>query len=310
MRLDRLLAIVILLLNKDKITARELADKFEITVRTVYRDIDALSLAGIPIISYPGNNGGFGIMENYKLDHQLLSLSDMRSMLSALKGLNATFADNKIDAVIEKIKNLIPKDQKEKVLQQQIAFDILPWGYSEKQRAKLQIINEAIAQNKQIQLIYRNPNGEKNTRTVDPYTLLFKGYSWYLFAFCHLRKDFRLFRLSRIDDPQILDQVFIRKQTSYQDVFKAEHQHPKFVHLVLKFSLKARTLVEDYFDEENIQFEADGALMVTVDFPDGEWIYAMILGYGDHVEVLEPPHIRTLIQNKAQKIIEKYFTQT
>lgn len=131
-----MLTITIMLLNRERISAKELADKFEISVRTVYRDIEAINLAGIPIISYSGNNGGFGIMENYKIDRQLLTLNDMTAILSALKGVNTTLEDRELDSAIEKIKSLLPRDRAFEMDQrsEQIIFDILPWGPGSRQK--------------------------------------------------------------------------------------------------------------------------------------------------------------------------------
>ena len=111
MRLDRLLAITVLLLNRDRISARELARRFEVTVRTIYRDVEALCLAGIPVVSFQGNNGGFGLVENYRWDRQLLNMNDMVSMLTALKGVNETLGDDELDNAIEKVTSLVPAER-------------------------------------------------------------------------------------------------------------------------------------------------------------------------------------------------------
>ncbi len=111
MKIDRMMTIIVMLLNRKRVTAKELADKFEVSVRTIYRDIDAIDMAGVPIISYSGNNGGFGIMENYKLDHQLLTPNNLCSLLTALQGINYTFEDIELESSIEKLRTLIPKDE-------------------------------------------------------------------------------------------------------------------------------------------------------------------------------------------------------
>ena len=136
MRIDRLLSIIILLLNRDRMSARELADRFEVSIRTIYRDIDAINLSGIPIISFPGTGGGFGIMENYTIDRQVLTLNDIMTILSALKGIHTTFDDRTMENAIEKITSLLPQETSKQLEkeQEQVIFDIMPYGYTAERR--------------------------------------------------------------------------------------------------------------------------------------------------------------------------------
>ena len=308
MRIDRLLAITVMLLNRDRISARELADKFEVSIRTVYRDIEAINMAGIPIISYPGNNGGFGIMENYKLDSQLLTLKDMVSILSALKGVNLALEDQELDTAIDKISALVPKDKSDdlKLYLEQVVIDIMPWGYGKKQKDKLKVIHRSLVDNKLISFTYRNTRGEKADRTVEPMTLLHKGYGWYLFAFCHLKQDYRLFRLSRITDITESETSFTRKDVSYKNYVQGDETDIPEIPVTLKFSPRIRYRVEDYFDADDITYLNDGHLIVKVLFPEDTWVYSTILSYGEDIEVIDPPHIRDIIAKKAEKIVSIY----
>ncbi len=308
MRIDRMLAITVMLLNRDRITARELAEKFEISVRTVYRDIEAINMAGIPIISYPGNDGGFGIIENYKIDRQLLTLNDMLTILTALKGINTGLENSEVESAIEKISNLVPKEKavEMELFFNQMVIDIAPYGHSEKYKEILKQIQRSIADNKLVRIIYLNAKGEKLERIIEPMTLHIKGYTWYLFAFCRERNDYRVFRLSRIKNVEILDQNFVRKNTSYKEYISRNDEAQEITHLVLKFSPEARVKVEDYFEEEHIEIQENGDIIVRVSYPEDEWVYSFILSYGEHVEVLEPPHIKKIICEKAKKILGQY----
>ena len=305
-----MLAITVMLLNKDRISAKELAEKFEVSIRTIYRDVDAINLAGIPIVSYPGNNGGFGILPNYKIDRQLLTLKDIQSVLSALKGINLAFDNRELDTAIEKIHNLVPKEKTDELNLhlEQIAIDILPWGFTKKQKKLVKIIHEAIAECKLLSFKYRNYSNEFITRTIEPMTLIFKGYAWYLFGFCFVRNDYRLFRLSRIKEIKTLDKIFIRRNKSYYELSENNGNEPPLVNLVMRFSKNARVRIEDYFDEDNLEFKEDDSIIVRVSWPLDEWIYSYILGFGSDVEVLEPDHIRKTIKEKAKKILNYYET--
>ena len=303
-----MLSITVMLLNKDRVSARELAGKFEVSVRTIYRDIDAINLAGIPVISYPGNNGGFGIMENYKIDRQLLSMTDMVAILSALKGINAALDNREIDNAIHKISSLVPKEKSGELSRQseQIVIDILPWGYRQKDKDKLRLINKTIWQCSFLTFDYKNTKGETIARTAEPMTLIFKGYTWYLFGYCCIKKDYRLFRLSRMSNLQRMERQFSRREARYNDFIGPGDNHIKPVHLLLKFSPKVASRVEDYFDPEHIAAQSNGDLLVKVSLPDDEWVTSLILGYGEHVEVMEPLHIREKIAEKIEKILAIY----
>lgn len=308
MKIDRMLTIIVMLLNRNRISAKELAEKFEISVRTVYRDIDTINMAGIPIISHPGNNGGFGIMENYKLDHQLLTLNNMCSMLSALKGVNSTLEDIELESSIEKLRNLIPQDKAHHVNlhMEQIIINMLPWRHTPKQKQRVKIIQSAITQSQLVSITYRNNASETSTRQIEPMSLIFKGYTWYLFAYCQLKTDFRVFRISRIIDLQVQDERFKRREKSYHQIEQASMKQVPSTPITLKFSPQVRTRVEDSFDRENIEVLSTGELIVTAHFPDEELYYPMIFSFGEHVEVLGPERIRGAVASKIKSMQEKY----
>ncbi len=307
MKIDRMLSITILLLNRDRISAKELADRFEVSVRTIYRDIEAINMAGIPVISYPGNNGGFGIMNNYRLDRQLLTLGDMVAILSALKGIRTTLDYRDLDNAIEKITSLMPdQERRYQVLPEQLVIDIQPWGYRKKQRSIMKEIHFAVTHTRIAEFLYKNSRGQKIRRKVEPMTLMYRGFAWYLFAYCLVREDYRLFRLSRISDLLVMDETFAKREKSCRDILLDETEPDNTVTVALRFSPEMQYHVEDYFLEDQIQRCDDGSLIVRAAFHEDEWVYSMILSYGDRAEVLEPHHIRKIISEKAKKISALY----
>jgi predicted DNA-binding transcriptional regulator YafY len=310
MRIDRLLAIIILLLNRDKIKAGYLARRFAVSIRTIYRDLEAIDLAGIPIISYPGNNGGFGIMETYKLERQVLSLNDMLSILRTLKSIHTTLADSSLDTAIDKFTSLLPQEGLSRLEEysERFVIDLMPLGYHKRQRQFLKVIHGAIQEQKLLRFVYRSMKGECLTRTVEPMTLLFKGYAWYLFAFCRTRQDFRIFRVSRMSNAVILLQGFTRRNRSYKEYSDFDVDKNQLVHLVLKFKARARVKVEDYFFEENISIQPDGSLLVNVSWPYDEWVISHLLSYGDDLEVINPTFVRSTLLKSAKKIQKIYET--
>ncbi len=303
-----MLAIVIMLLNRERVSARELSNKFEVSIRTIYRDIDAINLAGIPIVSFSGNNGGFGILDNYKLDRQLLSLNDMLSILTALKGINDTIEDRYLTNAIDKITSLVPKDKTDELNQhfENVIIDLLPWSYNEVQKKILKIIHDAIKENLVIQFDYKNLKSEKITRMVEPMSLVFKGYSWYLFGYCKSKNDFRIFKISRINNLLITEKSFKRKNYSYRSFSIEEKKLQNLINMKLKFSPEIRDIVEEYYGDDKINVDDDGYLIVELTMPVDRWIYSNILSYGEHVEVLSPEHLRETIKEKAKKILNNY----
>ncbi|MBU1101385.1 MAG: YafY family transcriptional regulator [Bacteroidetes bacterium] len=308
MRIDRMLGITVMLLNRDRISARELSDKYEVSIRTIYRDIEAINMAGIPVVAHSGSNGGFGIMSNYKIDRQLLTLNDMVSILSALKGMNATLEDRELDEAIEKITSLVPADKTEHLASrlEHVSIDIQPWGYRERQKQHIKTVHEAIFNHLLISFTYSNSKGEVVERTVEPMTLLFKGYAWYLFAFCKLKNDFRLFKLSRMKELVVQDEIFKRKNVKYEEHFSSSSENVKMIRMLLKFSPKVRMKVEEYFEDEHIEYLSNGEMIAAFDAPEDDWVYSMILGFGDYVEVIEPKHMRSAIKEKTEKILALY----
>lgn len=308
MKIDRMLTIIVMLLNRSRISAKELAEKFGISVRTVYRDIETINMAGIPIISYPGNNGGFGIIENYKLDHQLLTLNNLCSMLSALKGVNSSLEDVELESSIEKLRNLIPHDKIHHLdlRMEQIIIGMQPWAYNSRQKQLVKLIQNAITQTQLIKISYRSYANETSIRQIEPMSLVFKSYTWYLFAYCYLKEDFRVFRISRIIDLQIEDVIFTRKEKSYHEIEEASKKQVSLTNITLKFASKVRARVEDVFDRENIEILNTGELIVSGQFPEKEWCFALIFSFGEYVEVLGPETVRREVASRIRSMNEKY----
>ncbi len=306
MKIDRLLSIVIMLLNRDRIPASSLAKKFSVSVRTIYRDIEAINLAGIPIVSYSGNGGGLGIQESYTLDRQVLSLKDMGAILSALRSVSTAFTAGDVDMAREKVRSLVPQEKRNEVdvLQEQIVVDIMPWGYRAREKELLGDLYKAVQGARVVELAYRSYGGELTTRAVEPMTLVFKGSGWYLFGFCRTRKDFRLFRVSRIRRMAVKPEVFRRKAGGYEG-YQAESSKLKSVKITLLCTRRSAEAFEDYLEPESIVAEGD-RVRVTAQWPDDEWTYSMILGMGTNAEVIDPPGLRQEISRRARLVAGMY----
>jgi predicted DNA-binding transcriptional regulator YafY len=313
MRIDRLLAMTVMLLNRERISARELAERFEISIRTVYRDFEAMSLAGIPVIPYAGHGGGFGLQENYKIDRRLLTPTDIKSILMSLGSIRQTLPDQKLDDTMEKIASLLPQPERSGACQlEQVVIDTVSWGKSPHLNQRIELVQRAIAGFQLLAFHYFDQSGVASERRVEPHTLVFKGYSWYLFAFCRSREDFRFFRLTRMKEVRLDSGKFVRRPVSYRDSlpgFGMVMPAP-LVEIELEFGANSRRLAEDTFDQEQLTVLADGRVRVCLQMPDNEWLYSMVLSFGPHVRVVSPPPVRRAIAEKIKKIAALYKPDT
>ncbi len=310
MRIDRLFSLVVLLLDKSIVSSRELARRFEISSRTIQRDMDSLSRAGIPIYSLPGPAGGYGIMDSFKLDHRLMTQADFLTILTALKGVESSFGDRRFQGTFEKIQSVIPTSSKALFAQREekMVLDFSLIGGNEEARKKLRTIEECIDSTRKVRFFYTNHTYESVYRTVEPMTLVFQWRSWYLFGFCCLKLDYRLFRLGRMRDIESTDEHFARRSKSFR-AFSLENptfNHPNLVEVTLRFHPSVKPMLEEFYAPHERQEDAEGYTTVRFTQPEEQRLYGYILSFGEHVEVLSPHRLREIIRLRAQKIAGIY----
>lgn len=307
MKIDRLLAIVLLLLNRRKVTAVELSKRFGVSVRTIYRDIETIDAAGIPIISHQGMGGGFSVVDTYRLEKQLLSPDEILSMVAVLKGVGSALGDERVVHSSHKIESLVPKESAT-TLRDEVHIALSPWGYRGELDALLETLRKATSRHRRIRFSYLSAEGGTNDRTAEPMTLVYKGSAWYLFAYCQLRNDFRLFRLSRMRNVVVTADVFERRSANYDSYtrqWETAENVPR-VRFKLRFSAKFRFLVEDSFDKSQISYEPDGAMIVTAEIPVGDWLLGWFLSFGEHLEIIEPQSYRDKMEATLRSILDIY----
>jgi len=301
MKINRLLEIIIILLNRGTVTARELAERFSVSTRTIYRDIDILSSAGVPVYTSKGKNGGVSLLEGYSLNNTFISDHESESLILALKTLQATKYPV-IDIVLDKIgavfKNANSADW--------VHIDFTPWGSRPNENNKFNEVKKAILERKVISFDYINSEGIRSSRSIEPMKLIFKGQAWYLWGYCRARNDFRTFRISRIKNVNVTNEVFVKRKSDEAKVIGQSEKQTKLVNLKLKFYPQALHRLYDDFDDELIIKNADGTCKVSVTFPEDEWVYGYIMSFGCYVEVLEPEHIREIIKLRMEKALGYY----
>lgn len=308
-KLDRLLAITMTLINRKRIQAKDLAEMFDVSVRTIYRDIEALSLAGIPITTFQGKDGGIGIIDGYRMDKNMLTNDEFASIVSALKTVSS-YSDTHMETVLDKIQGIIPERESElfRAKTEQVFVDLSPWDNDLYLKNKINILKSAIQSFHSVSFVYCNAKGEASERSVDPYTLILKGQQWYLYSYCHLKNAFRLFKLSRMREIVVIDKIYHRSVINLEEIpwQKEWNNSRNTIQLVLKFDEGVRVFIEERFGVENIIYAANGSCIVKASFPEDEWIYGFILSFGHRVEVLEPEHVRIKVNEIAGRIQEIY----
>ena len=305
LKINRLLEIIILLLNRKVVTARELSDRFGVSVRTIYRDIEVLSSAGVPVYMSKGNGGGISLLEDYTLNKALLSESEGEGLMLALKTMSATRYPE-TEAILDKIGALFKNNHSS----DWIDIDFAGWSSHPNERNKLSQVRDAILGRMIISFDYINANGESSSRFAEPERLIFSTHTWYLAAYCLKRNAQRIFRLSRIKNVQITDRHFAKREITPEEQMEIQGLSTPHVELKLRFSEKALNRLYDDFDERFIRKRADGSLDVTVYMPEDEWLYGYVLSFGSYVEVLEPEHIREIIQCRIKDALKKYEKQS
>lgn len=298
MQINRLFEIVYILLDKKTTTAKKLSEHFEVSTRTIYRDIEILSGAGIPVFMSKGKGGGISLIDKFVLNKSVLSENEQNDILSALQSLNIiNYPD--IDNILSKLSSFFNKS-----IKNWIEVDFSDWSGHEE---KFNIIKNAIFDKKIICFDYFSTNGEKTKRKVEPFQLWFKEKNWYLKAFCREKQSLRVFKLTRITMLQITEETFDRVLLDNNKHNEIDIFNKNIVTLKLNIDSSQSYRVYDEFEEEQIIKNANGSFDVEVSYPENEWVYSYILSFGYFTEVIEPIHIREIIKNRLKKTLNKYL---
>lgn len=308
MKIDRLVSIIMILLDKERIGAQELADMFEVSPRTIYRDIDAINMAGIPIHSTPGVGGGFEIMQNYKIDKKIFSAADLSAILMGLSGLSNMIRGEELINALAKVKSFIPADRAKAIELKvnQICIDLSPWTGSRNIQLYLEIVKAALQESRLLSFEYVAHHGNISSRTVEPYQLVLKSSHWYLHGYCHKRNDFRMFRLSRMSNLQIQEKTFIPQEYQKPALDFAEVLETMQTKIKIRVHKSIMDRVLDFCTYEHFSPDCEEYYIVNFPFIENEYYYNILFSFGDKCECLEPLHIRAEMKRRIQKIAALY----
>lgn len=297
MQIDRILEIANILIEEKKVTAKVLADRFGVSTRTIYRDIDTLTISGMPIEVKKGKNGGIYLVDGYKINKSFLTTDERKDLLNivnCVKKLDFLETNN----VITKLGALFSDAEED-----WIELDFFEWGTTSKtdfHEYKNCILNKRI-----VKIGYCNSNGENTIREIEPLKIYLKGYAWYLVAYCNLANDFRVFKTNRITSFEILNKQHNR---TLDKNFIMQYEKPSVeeFEIVLKFKEEMKFKVFDEFNIKNVKVDPNGDIIVKTLVSSDKWLINYLLGYGEYLEVIEPKWLKKEIVNTLEKTLKIY----
>lgn len=299
MKIDRMIGILSILLQREKVTAPYLAEKFEVSRRTINRDIEALSMAGIPLVTEPGRRGGVSIMEGYNIDRALLSTTDMQTILTGLRSLDSVSGTNRCAQLMEKLSagssNLLAGDA-------HILIDLSCWNKTALS-PKIELLHDAIRSGRMAAFTYLSSKGESR-RTVEPYYLIFQWSSWYLWGWCLTRRDYRLFKLARMTELGTAG-PFDKRAAPFPDL-SPEQVFPHLYEVKARIAPRFKWRLAEEYGMDSFTVEPDGMLLFTFGFTDKMNIVHWIASFGGGAELLEPEEFRRDVLAFAEEIKKKY----
>lgn len=317
--LSRLVGIIYIILSKGTVTAEELAKQFEVSVRTIYRDVERLSMAGIPVYARKGKNGGISLTERFVLDKMVISGEEQRRILAALASLRETKASEE-EEILQKLGAFFKAD-----VPDWVAIDFSDW--SGRRQELIAQIRKAILERRVMEFDYYGQYGEMSRRTVEPVQLLFKEYTWYVRAYCRKRQAMRLFKVLRMKRAELLEETFEpgsrvwAEESERQEAKENSGARPEAVHegdgagwekhreekVVFQIAAKEAYRIYDRFEEEEIERLPDGDFLITLRCCLDDWVYGMILSFGPSAKVVGPEYVRERIVEKIRDMEKNYL---
>lgn len=307
MKIDRLIGILSILLQRDKITASELAEKFEVSRRTIIRDIEDISKAGIPITASQGRNGGISIMDGFKLDRTLLSTEDMKAILTGLQGLDSVSESSRYRRLMEKLsaENAVNMES----AGNSIIVDLSSWDKS-MVSSKLEIIKSAIRSREKISFMYYSPERTEE-RTIEPYRLVFQWANWYAWGYCEKRKDYRMFKLTRMTGLRASGESFSPREIPVYSCDKLRHTKGE-ISVKVRFDSSVMWRLVDEFGAEYLSSAAngneskDGSIILDFTWSDVPSFFSYIAGFREAAEIIAPEEYRKEYSELLENMLKKY----
>ena len=300
MKIDRQMGILTILLQKGKATAPELARRFEVSTRTIFRDVEDICMAGIPLVSAQGGGGGISIAEGYRLNHSALTSEELENILAGLKSIGSVTDSPRIETLISK---LTPGRQAVVSLRDSIVIDLAS-HYKASLSQKIALIRSAIGANRLLEFEYYSERG-KTPRTIEPCYIAFKWSAWYVFGYCKDKDDFRLFKLNRLWNARLLEETFVPREIPADEqpldgYFEGENT------VTLLCDPSVEYLIAEEYGPGSYEVDERGRVKVTVKYTNEKFIIRWIMAFGDNAMVLDPPELAETIRQTVRNMSKIY----
>lgn len=305
MKYPIMIKMLMMLTSRRKVTAREIADRFEISVRSVYRYVDELNVAGVPVDVVRGRYGGIFIADTFKLPSGYFTRGEYAATVNALTAMSSTMDDGDILSALEKLQRQQKTDKRELAVCGNIIVDGGAWADLGRFPQKMKVCEQAVRDSLCLEIDYISRDGEHSKRVIDPYVLILKQNVWYIYAFCHTRQDFRTFKIGRIKGARFTGRSFVKKEITKDEIpLNFEYTAEQLISVTLEIKKDALADVEEWLGVDNIEPRGEG-LVATVSLPDDEMLVDKILGYGGKVKVLAPLPLKEKVRIAALAIAEE-----
>lgn len=305
MKIDRLLGITIYLLNHDKVSAKTLSHRFEVSLRTIQRDIETLCEAGIPVVSSLGTDGGYEILNSFKMDKQIANNNDYSYVVSALRGLASAYESNKINLTLEKVKAVLKSNK----IDTNIILDFSTLRENKNTNEELKVLETAIEEKIVVKFLYTNADDKTTEKEVEPIAVTYRWYSWYLLAYSLEKDDYRLYKLVRMRNLILTDKKILKVHESASILLKKndEKDNRKYIDIKLFCKAEVKTKAIEYL-KGNIELEYEnGDFIMNLHLPENEQLwFGTLFSFGKLVKVIEPEALKEKLCAKSREILNLY----
>ena len=306
MKYQIMIDIMMTLLSKRKLTARQLADKYEISTRSVYRYVEELNVCGVPVDVERGRYGGISIPDTFRLPSYYFTREEYAATVNALGAMASQVGDKSVLTAMDKLQRRQKDEKRELSICGNILVDGGNWWCGNKFSEKMKVCEQAVNESKSLLIDYISRSGEHSKRVIDPHLLIFKQNIWYLYAFCHTKQTFRTFKIGRIKNAAFTGSVFAKREFTRDEIDLDFYvSADKLINVTLEIEKSSLSDAEEWLGIDNIE-PSGSAFIAKLALPDDGGLVNKILGYGGAVKVLEPPELKRKVSETAKKITSSY----
>ena len=307
MKFEIMIGILFDLLSKKSVTAKYLSEKYEVSIRSIYRYINSLEMAGVPLYSVKGNMGGFRIVEQYKLSSTFMTVKEFEQVINALTAINEGVPNKILENALNKLKSSIKNEYSGfDIKSGNLIIDAGPWGDTVGYKSKLVLMQKSIDEQITVSCEYHDRNGAISNRIIEPHLILFKQGIWYVYAYCNLRQSFRFFKIGRINNLNLLNEKFTRKEVNKKDL-PLDYWHKDVLAETVEFEVDKKVLseIQEWIGVDNVFFE-NNRYVARAKLPYDEGLISKLMSYANKVKIISPEKLKDRILKIAEEIITNY----